>query len=109
MADLREQFNVFEIMGPKASQVLKGALKPADDKREDFKKVCVLRRRMSSSTQVSALVLGLLEQDAICGVCAKRHGCWIYGARSTIKVSFSGAHQRDTILIFIVAAFRPRT
>ncbi|KAM5533607.1 hypothetical protein V8D89_012720 [Ganoderma adspersum] len=38
IADLREHFNVFEIMGPKASQVIKGALKPMDDKRGDFKK-----------------------------------------------------------------------
>ncbi len=41
MADLREHLNVYEIMGPKASQIIKGALKPVDDKREDFRKVCV--------------------------------------------------------------------
>jgi ribonuclease P/MRP protein subunit POP1 len=40
IADLREQINVFEIMGPKSSQVLKGALTPVgEDKREEFKKV----------------------------------------------------------------------
>ncbi len=39
IADLREHFNVFEIMGPKASQVIQGALKPVDDKRSEFKKV----------------------------------------------------------------------
>lgn len=40
IADLREQINVFEIMGPKSSQVLKGALTPVgDDKREEFRKV----------------------------------------------------------------------
>ena len=39
IADLTEHFNIFEIVGPKASQVIKGALKPVDDKREDFKKV----------------------------------------------------------------------
>ncbi|EGO23569.1 hypothetical protein SERLADRAFT_416006 [Serpula lacrymans var. lacrymans S7.9] len=39
IADLRGQVNVFEIMGPKSSQVIKGALSPAnDDKREEFKK-----------------------------------------------------------------------
>lgn len=44
IADLREQVNVFEIMGPKSSQVLKGALTPVgEDKREEFKKVCGLR------------------------------------------------------------------
>ncbi|EKM51892.1 uncharacterized protein PHACADRAFT_127885 [Phanerochaete carnosa HHB-10118-sp] len=39
MADLRSQVNVFEIMGPKSSQVIKGALKPVNgDSREEFKK-----------------------------------------------------------------------
>ena len=43
IADLREHFNVFEIMGPKSSQVIKGALKPVlEDKREEFKKVAVI-------------------------------------------------------------------
>jgi ribonuclease P/MRP protein subunit POP1 len=40
IADLREHINVFEIMGPKSNQVLKGALTPVgEDKREEFKKV----------------------------------------------------------------------
>lgn len=40
IADLRENVNVFEIMGPKANQVLKGALSPVgEDKREEFGKV----------------------------------------------------------------------
>lgn len=40
IADLRETINVFEIMGPKSNQVLKGALSPVgEDKREEFKKV----------------------------------------------------------------------
>ena len=43
MADLRKRLNVFEIMGPKSSQVIKGALKPVlEDKREEFKKVAVI-------------------------------------------------------------------
>lgn len=42
IADLRENVNVFEIMGPKSNQILKGALTPIkEDKREDFKKVRV--------------------------------------------------------------------
>lgn len=42
MADLRGQINAFEIMGPKASQVLKGALTPVpQDQREDFGKVSI--------------------------------------------------------------------
>ncbi|KAH8104719.1 POP1-domain-containing protein [Cristinia sonorae] len=37
IADLRERLNVFEIMGAKSSQVLKGALKPLFEKgRKDF-------------------------------------------------------------------------
>ena len=51
IADLREHFNVFEIMGPKASQVIKGALKPVDDKREDFKKVRSQRILLKSVRQ----------------------------------------------------------
>lgn len=40
IADLRNSVNVFEIMGPKASQVIKGALSPvADEDRQEFKKV----------------------------------------------------------------------
>lgn len=40
IADFREHVNVFEIMGPKSSQVLKGALKPVkEENRDEFKKV----------------------------------------------------------------------
>jgi ribonuclease P/MRP protein subunit POP1 len=41
LSDLRGQVNVFEIMGPKSSQVIKGAMTPVkDNKGEYFKKVC---------------------------------------------------------------------
>ena len=40
IADLRDCLNIFEIIGPKSSQVIKGALKPVkNDKRNDFKEV----------------------------------------------------------------------
>lgn len=40
VASLTNDVNMFEIMGPKASQVIRGALKPvADDDHEEFKKV----------------------------------------------------------------------
>lgn len=40
IVDLRGSVNAFEIMGPKASQVIKGALSSvADDDRQEFKKV----------------------------------------------------------------------
>ncbi len=43
IADLRGKVNVFEIMGPKSSQVLKGALQPiASDDRTSFKEVWLL-------------------------------------------------------------------
>lgn len=41
IANLREQVNVFEIMGPKSSQVIKGALKPVlEDARDELKNAC---------------------------------------------------------------------
>ena len=40
ITDLTRQVNVFEIMGPKSSQVIKGALSPvASENREEFLKV----------------------------------------------------------------------
>ena len=40
IADLKRHVNVFEIMGPKSSQVIKGALSPvASEDREEFLKV----------------------------------------------------------------------
>lgn len=40
IADLRGQVNAFEIMGPKSTQVLRGALTPIlKDERKEFKKV----------------------------------------------------------------------
>lgn len=43
IADLREEVNVFEIMGPKASQVIKGALSPVQqDQRPEFRRVRAL-------------------------------------------------------------------
>jgi len=39
IARLEDAVNVFEIMGPKSSQVIQGALTPVKDSREEFKKV----------------------------------------------------------------------
>jgi ribonuclease P/MRP protein subunit POP1 len=40
IVDLKDQINVFEIMGPQASQVIRGALATVPgDQRDDFKKV----------------------------------------------------------------------
>lgn len=41
IVDLKGRLNVFEIMGPKSSQVIKGALSPiSSDKRQPFLEVC---------------------------------------------------------------------
>ncbi|KAL7280061.1 hypothetical protein ACG7TL_006476 [Trametes sanguinea] len=64
MADLREHFNVFEIMGPKASQVIKGALKPTDDQRADFKKFWATLNQLQSSGSVPrGMVIGFTVHD----------------------------------------------
>ncbi|EIW59552.1 POP1-domain-containing protein [Trametes versicolor FP-101664 SS1] len=64
IADLREQFNVFEIMGPKASQVLKGALKPVDDNREDSKKFWASLSKIQSAGSVPrGMVIGFMVHD----------------------------------------------
>jgi ribonuclease P/MRP protein subunit POP1 len=40
VVDRRQQVNIFEIIGPKSSQILKGVLRPVmPDKRDDFLKV----------------------------------------------------------------------
>lgn len=40
MSDLRDRFNIYEIVGPKSSQVVTGALSPVKDElKDDFKKV----------------------------------------------------------------------
>lgn len=62
MVDLRGQTNVFEIMGPKASQVLKGALNPTpQDQREDFRKVTIPLPVVFSLTYMELLVLVIIN------------------------------------------------
>ena len=39
VVDLREKFNIFELMGPKSSQVIRGVLAPVLDKREELNQV----------------------------------------------------------------------
>ena len=41
VADLRDRFNIFDLVGPKSSQVIHGALDPVKSEgREEFRKVC---------------------------------------------------------------------
>ncbi|KAG6906953.1 hypothetical protein DXG01_011213 [Tephrocybe rancida] len=54
IADLRGQINIFEIMGPKSNQVLRGALSPVpQDKREDFKKFWTRFTNVQTSGELS--------------------------------------------------------
>lgn len=60
IVDLRKDFNIFEIMGPKSSQVIKGALKPvADDKRKEFKEVSFCRETSDSYDHITDCILVL--------------------------------------------------
>lgn len=61
IADLREHVNVFEIMGPKSSQVIKGALKPTKENvGGDFLKVWVLVPMLwRNHSQSGGTVLGV--------------------------------------------------
>ena len=41
VTDLRDRFNIFDLVGPKSSQVIHGALDPVkSEDREEFRKVC---------------------------------------------------------------------
>ncbi|KAI0763628.1 POP1-domain-containing protein [Trametes elegans] len=64
MADLREHFNVFEIMGPKASQVIKGALKPVGSNWGDFKKFWDSLSKIQSTGSIPrGMVIGFTVHD----------------------------------------------
>ncbi|KAG6844608.1 hypothetical protein H0H87_005542 [Tephrocybe sp. NHM501043] len=54
IVDLRGQVNMFEIMGPKSNQVLRGALSPVpQDNREDFRKFWARFTNMQTSSEMS--------------------------------------------------------
>ncbi|KAG6900179.1 hypothetical protein C0993_001891 [Termitomyces sp. T159_Od127] len=81
ISDLRGQVNVFEIMGPKSNQVLRGALDPvSQDKREDFKRFWSQFTNMQTSAGMSrGTVVGFkvvdprLKQNAKAQVPAAEH------------------------------------
>lgn len=72
LVDLREHFNVFEIMGPKSTQVIKGVLKPARDdmqatnptKCKEFLNVCSSFGSISDTTLGYSLVLEFSRSSA---------------------------------------------
>ncbi|TDL22253.1 POP1-domain-containing protein [Rickenella mellea] len=66
LADLRQQMNVFEIMGPKASQVIKGALTPVkeEENSKEFKQFwSTLAHLQSSGSVPRGMVIGFTVQD----------------------------------------------
>ncbi|KAI0050421.1 POP1-domain-containing protein [Auriscalpium vulgare] len=67
VTDLRDAFNIFEIMGPKASQVIKGALTPlhADiNKRPEFKEFWSSLSDLQTSGSVpSNMIVGFTIMD----------------------------------------------
>ncbi|KAI0345981.1 POP1-domain-containing protein [Trametopsis cervina] len=65
IADLRNEVNVFEIMGPKASQIIHGALKPVPtENRDGFKKCWASLADLQSSASVPRnTVIGFKVQD----------------------------------------------
>ena len=90
IADLRGQLNAFEIMGPKSSQVIKGALVPiGDDQREEFKKVCGgSQSDLDFFILTRALVLVVLRKFTDDGFTSSWHGNWLQSPRSTAEVRF---------------------
>lgn len=87
LADLRNKINVFEIMGPKASQVIRGVLKPvAEDNREDFKKVCSTVKLAFNCTDQHT-VLGSTFRFADSGLGTQEHCHWFQSSRPATDVS----------------------
>ncbi|TFK40578.1 NUC188 domain-containing protein [Crucibulum laeve] len=65
VADLRGQVNVFEIMGPKGNQILKGALNPvSSETREDFRKFWSSLSDLQTSGSIPrGMVIGFKVDD----------------------------------------------
>ncbi|TCD70907.1 hypothetical protein EIP91_001216 [Steccherinum ochraceum] len=65
ITDLRERLNIFEIMGPKSSQVIKGALKPVfNPPREDFTKFWQALGNLQTTASVPRdMVIGFTVND----------------------------------------------
>ncbi|PCH40247.1 POP1-domain-containing protein [Wolfiporia cocos MD-104 SS10] len=65
VADLRENVNVYEIMGPKSSQVIKGALKPlCNSEDEEFKAFWNSLDHLQSSGSLSrGMIVGFSVHD----------------------------------------------
>ena len=73
IADLRESINVFEIMGPKSSQVIRGALRPLlGDERAEFKQVGDISPSFFLGALTCFLVLGRTVSLTNSRICASQ-------------------------------------
>ncbi|KAL5512825.1 hypothetical protein ACEPAG_3091 [Sanghuangporus baumii] len=65
VADLRDQFNIFELVGPKSSQVIRGALSPVkNEEREEFKKFWkALGQLQTAGSAPRGMVVGMKVLD----------------------------------------------
>ena len=75
LIDRRRQFNTFEIMGPKSSQILKGVLRPVmPDKRNDFLNV---RSPFSECPLIADMISSFGMASVVCKVQVQFHGEWL--------------------------------
>jgi ribonuclease P/MRP protein subunit POP1 len=87
IADLRGQVNVFEIMGPKSSQVLAGALNPVPgDQRKEFTQVIHLCLRIVVLTYMQFSVLESLDKPAVSWFSTSWNDNRLQSNRSTTQV-----------------------
>ncbi|KAG5638168.1 hypothetical protein H0H81_001464 [Sphagnurus paluster] len=64
IADMRGQVNVFEVMGPKSNQVIRGALSPVQDQRTEFKMFWSRLGNMQTSGELSrGTIIGFKVAD----------------------------------------------
>jgi hypothetical protein len=85
--DLRESINVFEITGPKSSQVVRGALTPTiANHTGEFKKVRHIECFCNLRTSTFILVLVIVIQPPKHWFCPKQHGHWVYCFGPSIEV-----------------------
>jgi hypothetical protein len=86
VTDLRDQFNIFELVGPKSSQVIHGALEPikAED-RPEFKQVSHRHLRVAPDSQTTVLERTRTTADS--GIRSSRYGYRYASDRSSASVS----------------------
>lgn len=79
IADLREKVLAFELMGPKSTQVLRGALDPVrNEERAEFRQVRNTVSNIASTTGLTPFtVLELPDITSVFGIGTKRHGGWL--------------------------------